>query len=307
MKAGEAIPESEAERIERSIDVMQRLPPDLVLMKIENETIMTMAASRPRDHKKIKEEIVAQLEAYPSFAAEAIYNKPVGRDPDTHEMKFAEGLSIRAAESIREAYGYNRVGTTLDPIPDSARDEYRLTATFVDYQKGMVWQDSEIVTPWYKSRQGKMVRMPDDRFFNVFVKARRSILVREVILRSVPAGLKSELFEMASRLMDEKLNDATVQKIMAEFGKINVTREMLEKMLGRTTANWSQTDKKTIAGLWQAIGDGETTVAEAFDVPAPDESASTKEAPASQEPGAITADDLKANTPKAEPAKEKTG
>lgn len=243
---------------------VQKLPPDLVLMKMENEQIMTMAAARPRDHGKIKDEIVGQMTLYPSFAAEAVYTKPVGKDPDTHVMKFASGLSIRAAESLREAYGFNRVGTCIEPIPGSTRDEYRLTATFVDYQKGMVWQDSEIITPFYRTRGGNMVRMPDDRFFNVHAKARRSILVREVILRSVPAGLKSEVFEMANRLMDERLDDATIEKITKEFATIGVEKAMLEELIGRTTANWSKTDRKTILGIWQAIKDGETTIDEAF-------------------------------------------
>ena len=255
---------SDLEQAAGTADILQRLPPDLVLMKMENESIMAMAASRPRNHKKILAELKEQLDAYPTFAAGAIYEKPVGKD-DSGQMKTVRNLSIRAAESIREAYGFNRVSTTAEPI-HGEDDRLRLTATFVDYQKGMVWSDTVIITPWYKSRGGSMVKMPEDRYLNVEVPRRRSILVREVILRSVPAGLKSELFELADRAMEEGLDDKTITRLVAEFGAMGVHLDALEAFAGHTTANWTKTDKKKLLGVWQAIQDNETTVAEAFGI-----------------------------------------
>jgi hypothetical protein len=229
-------------------------------MKMENEQIMTLAAVRPRDQAKILRELKDQLEIYPSFAAAAIYSKPCGKD-ENGQMKIARGLSVRAAESIREAYGFNRVSTFCDPLDD---DTVRIGATFVDYQKGSVWQSTGILSKTYKSRKGDIYRHPDDRFYNVVVQAALSRHVREVILRSVPAGLKSELFDAADRLSMAKLDPKVVEKTISAFATKQVTVAMLEEFIGVSRSNWSNEHRKTLLEIYTAIDEGETTVAEAF-------------------------------------------
>jgi hypothetical protein len=237
------------------------LPPDLAILKLENETIQSLSAARPRDHHTIRQEIVAQLEAYPSFARSAIYNKPVGRD-ESGQMKFARGLSVRAAEAIAEAYGFCRIRTDVTPIDENS---VKVEASFTDYQKGRIWQDGGIVSKFYKDRHGRMARIPDDRFYNVVVKAEVSRRVREVILRSVPPGLRSDLMELAERQIDELLDDATIDKIISKFASKRITLEQLEARIGRTRkSGWTKDDRRDLLGLWNAIEDGETTVAEAF-------------------------------------------
>lgn len=268
-----------------------QLPSDLAILKLENETISSLAAARPRDHGSIKRDLVSQLEHYPSFAKAAIYNKPVGKDPQTGQMRFARGLSIRAAEAIAECYGFCRVRTDVTPIGDDAA---KVEATFTDYQKGRIWQDGGIVSKYYKDRNGRTTKTPDDRFYNVVVKAELSKRVREVILRSVPPGLRSELMECAERKIDQLLDDGTVQKMVGKFSSKGVTLEMLEKRIGRTTQmGWTADDRRDLLGLWNAIEEGETTVAEAFgDITAP-------AADASATPPTVAMTDL--TNPKAAP------
>lgn len=244
-----------------SIQALGALPEDAVLLKLENENIQSLAQAKPRDYQSIKEDLVAQLKAYPSFARTVIYTKPVGRDAQG-KMQYARGLSIRAAEAIAEAYKYNRVSSTVTPLDE---DTVRVEARFVDYQQGRIWQDSGVVSRWYRSKNGKMVRHPEDRFWNVVVKAEVSRRVREVILRSVPPGLRAELMEQAERVIDDLLDDSTVEKIIAHFASKGVTLEQLEQHLGRTRrAGWTKEDRRTLLLLWSAIETGETTVEEAF-------------------------------------------
>ncbi len=244
-----------------SVDAVASLPSDLALMKLENENIMALAAARPRDHKAIVAEIASQLEAYPSFAAQAVYAKPVGRDTDGN-MRYARGLSIRAAEAVAEAYGYNRTRADVQVIDD---DHVKVTATFTDYQRGRIWQDSRIISAFYKTRGGKTARHTVDRFHSVVVGAEVSRRIREVILRSVPPGLRSELMTMADRQIDELLDDRTIQKIIAEYSTKGVTLEMLETHVGRTAdAGWTKEDRRDLLELWNAIKDGHTTIQEAF-------------------------------------------
>ncbi len=234
----------------------------MAILKLENDTIQSLAAARPRNHESIKGEIVAQLEAYPSFAKAAIYSKPVGKDPETGKQKLARGLSVRAAEAIAEAYGYCRIRTDVSPVDETT---VKVEATFTDYQKGRIWQDAGLVSKFYKDKYGKMQRIPDDRFYNVTVKAEVSRRVREVILRSVPPGLRSELQEMAERKMSHLLDEKGVATIVDYFARLGVKLEQLEEYIGRTVkSGWTEEDRLDLHGLANAIKDGETTVAEAF-------------------------------------------
>ena len=238
------------------------MPSDLAILKLENDTIQSLAAARPRDHHSIKADIIQQLEAYPAFAKAAIYAKPVGKDPDTNRQKIARGLSVRGAEAIAEAYGYCRIRTDVTPIDD---DHVKVEATFTDYQKGRIWQDAGVLSKWYKAKGGGMVKHADDRFYNVVVKAEVSRRVREVILRSVPPGLRAELQQMAEERIGKLLDDKEVGKIIGYFGAMGVTPEQLEVYIGRSrSAGWTEDDRLNLHGLVNAIKDGETTVAEAF-------------------------------------------
>ncbi len=247
---------------ELTVAAAQSIPPGMAIMKLENDNIQAMAVANPRDHKQIRRELAEQLEAYPEFARKAIYNKPVGKDENGH-MKFARGLSIRAAEAIAEAYGYCRVRSDVTPVDD---DTVRIEATFTDYQKGRIWQDAGLLSKWYKPRNGGRRKHNDDRFYNVVVKAEVSKRIREVITRSVPPGLRAALEEMAERQINELLDDSTMEKIIGKFSTKGVDLAQLESRLGRTRSNgWTKGDRSLLLGLWNAIEDGETTVAEAFE------------------------------------------
>jgi hypothetical protein len=242
---------------------MAALPREMALMKMENDTIHSMALAHPRDYGAVKRDVADQLKEFPSFAREAIYRKPVGKDPETGEQKFARGLSVRAAEAVAEAYGFNRVRTSVDEIPGDDT-KVRVTATFTDFQKGRIWEDSGILSKYYKARGGGLQRTPDDRFYSVVAKAEVSRRAREVILRSVPPGLRSELFEMAEKAMASLLTPDQLKKLVANFGKIGVSIEAIERYLGETSEGWTQDHRLAMAEIWNAIKDGETTADAVF-------------------------------------------
>lgn len=259
---------------------LSEMPKDLAMIKMENDSIMSLAASRPRDMKAIKEEMLSQLDAFPVFAQAAVYSKPVGTDQDTGRKKTVRGLSIRAAEALAECYGFCRVRAFVEPIGDDAA---RVTASFTDFQRGRVWEDSGIVSKFYKTRNGAMARTPEDRFWGVVCKAEASRRIREVILRSVPPGLKMELQALAEKAMAAVLSDTEVQKIIAAFRQHHVTLEMIEGYLDKTiSAGWNADDRVELQALYNAIRDGETTVAEAFGDQAKTARAAVEQKPAKQ-------------------------
>lgn len=246
-----------------SVQAMASMPADMAILKLENDTIQALATARPRNHKSIKADLLAQIEAYPSFAEACIYAKPVGKD-ESGKQKIARGLSIRAAEALAEAYGYNRVRSDVIDIPgDDSR--VKVEATFTDYQKGRIWQTSVIVSKYYKSRQGGVQRHPDDRFYGTVVKAEASRCIRECITRSIPPGLRAELMEIVERKLSGLLDDKAVAKIVSHFKKLGVTEQQLEEYIGRSQdAGWTEEDRLNLHGVAQAIKDGETTIADAF-------------------------------------------
>src|ERR1700747_323704 len=95
--------------LETQAHAIASLPKDVSILKMEAETISALAAARPRNMAHIKRDLAEILKAFPALAEEAIYNKPVGRDEGSGQQKYARNLSIRSAEAMAEAYGYNSV------------------------------------------------------------------------------------------------------------------------------------------------------------------------------------------------------
>ena len=248
---------------ENEIAVVKQLEDsNVTLMKLENETIASLAAAHPRNHQSIKQEILEQMEAYPSFAESMVYSVPVGKDYETGQMKYARGLSIRAAEALAEAYGFNRVRCEVEEIAD---DKVKVTATYTDLQRGRVWQDVGLVSKFYKKRTGGMQRHNDERFYSLVVKAEMSKRVREVILRCVSSGLRAELQAMAERYMAKVLSGDGISKIVDSFNNIGVNVEVLENYIGRPIgAGGTEDDRVTLLSIYNAISDGQVTTAAAF-------------------------------------------
>lgn len=229
--------------------------PELMQMKMENESIMTECRLRPRDMEAIKRELTKQLEAFPELAAAAIYSKPVG------EGKNASGLSIKAAETLAEVYGYNRVQTAVSPL--DANSVY-VEATFIDYQNGRVWRTKGILSKFYtkaKNKGGGQSRIPEDRFNSVTVKAEASRQAREAITRCINSGLKAWFENECRKRQQQMLTPGKVAEIVESFRDKGVTLEQLDTLIGRPKSmGWTNADKALLANTWNAIKDGETTI-----------------------------------------------
>jgi len=244
---------------EGQVRAISALPRDLAIIKMENENIMALAAAHPRDYGEVLADIKSQLKTFKSFAETAMYNKPVGKDQN-NKMKYARGLSVRAAEAIATAYKFNRCRIDVTPMPDGARVE----ATFTDYQTGRMWQKAGLVSKRYKRRDGGIAVHNDDRFYSVVCEAVGSKMIRECILRCVPPGLRSELEKCVDEQLDEFLDDSTAKKIVAQFSTKGITQEQIETLLGKRLDSFTKEDRRTLLGTWNAIDQGETTVAEVF-------------------------------------------
>lgn len=247
------------ELVDTAIDAAANLPRDLAVVKMENDQIFALAAARPRDMSAIRVELAEMIQAFPQFADDAIYEKPCGKD-ESGKMKYARGLSVRAAEALAECYGFNRIHTDVESLPDG---RVKIYASFTDFQKGRTWEDSTIVSPFYKGRNGQAQRHPEDRFLNVIVKSEKSKLVREVINRSINAPLKAWFESECEKRLSQTLTDAEIAKILAGFTSYGMNQDQVEQVVGRPRSmGWTQADRVRLLAVYNALKSGETTVAE---------------------------------------------
>lgn len=273
-------------------NAIANLPQSMALIKLENDKIMSLAAARPRDWEGIKQDLFDQLNAFPELAEKAIYAKPIGKQKDYcaacgHEFgyrkgnarlpsrcpqcsdggdvregqqQYAFGLSIRMAETLAECLGFNRIGCDMELID---RSTVKLTASFTDYQKGRIYSDSAVVSRMASKHGGGTYELSDDRFYGLLVKAEKSKLIREVIIRCMPAGIKAWISAECERIQDTMLDDATVGKIVGKFSTRGITKQHLENHLNKPASfGWTGDDRRILLGLWNSLESGDVSVGE---------------------------------------------
>lgn len=225
------------------------------LIRLENNTQMQIAIQRPRDEAKILSDALKELELYPSMADEVLYSKPVGKEDGV--QKYATGLSIRTAESLANRWTNSAYG--CDIIAEDA-ESVTLAAVFMDYENNTRHVLQKKVSRYYKNKQGVKVMTPPDRFADVVIPANQSKILREVILRSLPAGLKTEYEDKARVILGagDKVNREN--KMLRAFMRLGISKSQLEEIAGKKVSEFSPDDITAHIAIHNALRDGETTV-----------------------------------------------
>jgi len=239
-------------------------PMDLVregatIVKMENETQMAIAVQRPRNEQKILSACMKELELYPSMAKESIYNKPVGKD-DNGNMKYAQGLSIRTAESLASRWDNSSFGTA---IVSEDEDSAIIAAVFLDYEHNTRHISQQRVSKFYKTKKGTIQRLSPDRFDTV-LKANASKCLREAILRSLPTGLKKEYENKARQILRAEPIESQRTAILERFLDLNVSQQILEEWRKKPLAEWTKEDILEALGVVNALREEETSIEEVF-------------------------------------------
>lgn len=229
------------------------------LVRLENETQLAVSVQRPRDEAKILKASLAELDLYPSLAEGAIYIKPVGKT-ESGKMTYAEGLSIRTAESLSMRWGNNAYGVD---IVGEDEDSATIAAVYLDYEANIRRVKQQRVSKWFKRRNGQLQKYAPDRF-DVVLNANGSKILREVILRSLPAGLKKEYENKARDLLGNKV-DSKRQAIVSRFKTLGVEQEKLISYVGKPVDEWKKDEMVTLLGIYNALRDGELTVKDVFE------------------------------------------
>lgn len=238
------------------------------------EARYTVAIHRPRDLDVVRDRLLKDARR-PGFAQVAIYQKPIGKDPD----KWPTGPSIRFAESAIRAMG-NCVVEAITIFDDPDRRIVRVTAT--DLESNTSWSnDSSIQKTVERSylKDGETaissrlnsynkpvytVRATDDDILNK-VNALLSKSYRTLGLRLVPGDIVEEVMDECwkTRTNENAQNpDAARRRLFDLFSSQGVSPDQLKEWLGHDGAKITQKEHETLRGIYNAMHGGETNWAE---------------------------------------------
>lgn len=267
-----------------------------VLMKLENNDISSLALQNPRDEDAILDAALKELERYPTMAEEAIYRKPVGkaRNPETGNYDgdpvYAEGLSIRAIESLFNRWGNSAWGIT---VVNETDDDVELAFVYMDYELNKKTVIVSKVNKFYQTRDKKIKRHAPDRFSDLVLKAAQSKLIRDGGYRNLPPGLRKEYEKKAREIMMGQDSDLPLperlEKMLAVFATYGLTKGDLEHIQGKGFEDFDMEDvvglKATHNGLFEGEIKAEELKAKNPENPEASDAPLTAKKPEDKEPG----------------------
>jgi len=222
------------------------------LIRLENDVQMSVAIQRPRNEDKILSDSLAELDRYPNLALDVIYTKPVGKNKDG-EMTYAEGQGIRFAESLANRWANSSYGCEIgEETPEHAL----LVAVFLDYETNIRHVFTQRVSKFYKTYDGRIAQYPPDRF-DLKLAAERSKLLREVINRSLPAGLRLAYEEKARTIIAGKKRE-----VLKRYKDMGISLALVQKYIDKKVLGGK--DIGILAGLYNAIQEKEVLLEDLF-------------------------------------------
>lgn len=107
---------------------------------------------------------------------------------------------------------------------------------------------------------------PDERDLRELVFRRGAILVRNCILQVVPSDLSDDAIAVCKKTLAGSITDmaAEKKKIIFQFGKLNVSVDMLEKYIDIKSTDWNKETLVELTGVYNAIRDNQSSVGAYF-------------------------------------------
>lgn len=253
----------------------------------ERAQIESMCVIAQRAPKRNWEEITNELMTFcqnDSFADEAVWERPVGREKDEETGKWVDvigqGFSIRFAEAAVAAMGH--VYTASDIV--SELEHSRILRTVVmdvqrnnvivlpdaisKYQERRSVQDGDVVVNRRPNSKGDMVYTipaPEDQV-RAKMNSALSKTRRNGLLSFLPAHVKQQCWEtleetFAKALQGDK-RQKTLNKIVTSFDALGVTAIMLQEFLGHAISAITDEEVNLLRGVRNQLSDKATSWAD---------------------------------------------
>jgi hypothetical protein len=227
----------------------------------ELQAMFTVAQAVGRNERVAWDRVMVACER-PSFADGALYAFPRGGQQIT-------GPSVQMAREIMRAW----TGIVVDSprVVEITGDEIHIRAVAID----LVSCNRTAMEDRFKKlvqRKGGWV-VPDERDLRELINRRAAVLERNCILKLIPSDVvdaaidrvRSTMVSAAQGDLETKRADV-VRNLVAAFGTIGVTREMLGTKIVRALDSITGTQLSDLRSIYKGIADGHTTPADHFDV-----------------------------------------
>lgn len=231
------------------------------IIRAENDSQTRVAIERPRAEDKLLARALHELDLAPEEAALSYYSIPYregekdakGKDKITH----VEGLTINAANALLRLWGNCAVAARL--VAEDATT-WTLAGILHDHETNSRYERPFPASKYLRRRDGRQVLLTG-RQAEAALLAAASKATRNVILQAIPAYIRLRYLARAKEIV---AGSVKVPDILKAFQSINVTREHLEAHLDVPADRWTPAHVATLRGLYTAIREGSTTVADAF-------------------------------------------
>ena len=257
--------------VRRGIDMES---PQAALVRLENTTQMLVARQNPRKLGEVKANIEAEIREFPDQVEAWIYIRPVGKqfisESNRWVQTFARDLSIRAAESVAAHWPNHASAVTFEESDDSAI----LTGIYLDCETNRRVLRQRRVSKHRTLKVGSTEKMAEDKFDNR-LNAEASKLYRELMLRSLPQGLRLWVWDRArAAILAKKGPDGKPMSVeerligcIAWFKQEHgITEEHLSDVLGHTVGKDPENDLLYLKGITNIILEETMTVAQVFGI-----------------------------------------
>lgn len=285
---------------------LEVVPPSALeaITRGEVDTQIATAHKYPRSMQQFKRRGIDMATIDIETAESCIYVRPVGMK--NGKQQYAEGLSVRMAEIVGASYGNLRVGSMI--VEQTER--FVVTRGFAHDLESNFASTSECKEPTV-TKDGKPF---SEGMRAVIAKAALAKARRDATFQVVPKALCRPIENAARALIagDTKSLDDRKANAAQYVSRLNIAPDRVWSALGVKGADDLTSESLlTLAGLRNAIKDGDATVDEAFPVAiasgkvgsdpltdatkpasAPKEPERTVEAPATPEPAGEPAEKL---------------
>lgn len=226
------------------------------LQRTSTPFVTAVAVQRPRDRRAVLNEVMGELEWKP----EAAYYSWTTRNKDG-SRGVVEGPSIKLAMSIAREWGNCSTYAVLEADEGA---HWRFAGHFVDLERGFV------STRTFRQRKpaGGMGKMDAERTEDIAYQVGQSKAIRNAIVNGIPEGLIAQAIQHAKGLTGKRLTSGgaaqSLERTLAAFAKLGVSRAQLEARCDAPAAKWTAEHYGELRGVWNALEEGQTSVADEF-------------------------------------------
>jgi hypothetical protein len=224
--------------------------------RAETDIAISTAKKYPRLVKRAVDNSIAVITRDPEFAKSCVYSLPRGG-------KAIEGPSVHLARLLASQYGNLRVDSHIVEIGDTT---VTAQSTAFDLESNFAIRTE--VKRRITDKQGQ--RFNEDLIV-VTCNAALAIASRNAILQVIPAQCVNSVYKAAKSVIlgdvstDAKLLQKRKEILDGFLNTYNVSEAEVLSLLELETVNQiRENELLTLAGLAQALKDGDTTVAESF-------------------------------------------